>query len=475
MVRYLTAAFVAVCAAYFAMACGDTAIDPSGTAGSGGASNGGLGTISPGNGGSSSNGGSVQGVAERCAGACCPTVSSCYSNATGNGAPGAACMARITNTKDHIQLRQTWIDILAPAGNTINVVLGVLNRFTQFNEPACNTPKGLSGFMQAIDTDLAAGVSTLGFVKYVTSAGSALSDGLCYVDVGKGVDASNPGFKDVADYAAEKNFDFSLPANQMSPTTGWPDGLPAPMPQPWKIAPTKAKRLDTDFKLPDDRVKLLQRLSPTGDLGMAGFDGVFYYDATTGKSHGWSPLSYQIIYDPPATEGGAATTYFATPIREAEIRFQVNDPNAPNCVGRFLPENLDPRAGCVDPKLYTTKPAWGGIFDTKPGDGDMYVQGYFLITELEQIYARVLQQTLCVSYPTIDKSITDGWATMTEKRCRKSPKWNPQAPDNAGLPMGDWCAATNGPATPTCHDAYLSKSFHALQAFKIKTDHCTAL
>jgi hypothetical protein len=384
-------------------------------------------------------------------------------------------MARVTNTKDHFRFRQTFLDILAPKGNTIPGVLQVLNRFTQLNESACNTPTGASGFVEAIDTDLAAGVSTLGFVKYVTNTASALSDGLCYVDIGKGVDASNAGFKDIADYASEKGFDFSLPANQMSLTTGWPEGLPAPMPQPWKISPTKAKRLDTDFKLPDDRLALLKRLSPTGDLGMAGFDGVFYYDATTGKSHGWSPLSFQIIYDPPASVGAPPTTYFATPIREAEITFQVNDPNNPNCIGKLLSDNLDPSTGCVDPGDYTAKPSWGGIFDTKPGEGDMYVQGYFLITELEQIYSRVLQQTLCVSYPTREVSENAGWATSTETRCRKSPKWNPQAPDNAGLPMGDWCAATNQPASTTCHDAYLSKSYHALQAFKIKPDHCTAL
>jgi len=61
---------------------------------------------------------------------------------------------------------------------------------------------------------------------------------------------------------------------------------------------------------------------------------------------------------------------------------------------------------------------------------------------------------------------------MTEKRCRKSSKWDPMKADNAGLPMGDWCAKTNKPADDKCHDAYQSKSFHAFQAFKIKKDHC---
>jgi hypothetical protein len=386
-------------------------------------------------------------------------------------------MARKQNTAKHIQLRQTWIDLLAPAGNTIPIVLKTLNTYTQLKEQACNTPDGASGYMQAVDLDLDNGVSTVGYVKY-TDAASALSDGLCYVDIGMGVDSANTdgGWKDIADYAMEKNFDFGLPADQMSDTKNWPPGLPAPMPQPWKVGPSKAKQLTTDFDLSKDRADLIAKLAPAGDLGKDGFTGVFYYDDKTGTSHGYSPLSYNIIYDAPSTAGASPTTMIVTPIREAELKYRVNDPAAPNCVGKYLASALEPATGCVDPGMTGTaadsKNAWGGIFNTNPGEGDAGVLGYFLITELEQIYSRVLGMTLCVSYPTLDKSIMDGWATMTEKRCRKSTKWKPMDPDNAGLPNGDWCAATNSKATATCHDAYQSKSFHAFQAFKLKTDHC---
>jgi len=76
--------------------------------------------------------------------------------------------------------------------------------------------------------------------------------------------------------------------------------------------------------------------------------------------------------------------------------------------------------------------------------------------------------------------MNDGWATDTEKRCRKaknadgSAKWNPSDPVN-GIPHGDWCAKTNSAATADCHDAYQRKSFHAFQAYTVKSDHCSVL
>ena len=475
-------------------ACGDTSVGAgqatlanaggsSGTTASSGSTpgNGGIGVSS--SGGSTPVGGSTglgTGMNVTCMNACCPSSATCYS--AGPMGPGGGCMARIANTPDHMQLRQTWIDITAPKGNTIPQVLQILNTFTQLNEAACNTPTGASGYMQALDLDLTAGVSTLGYTTYVTDTAAATSGGLCFADIGTGVDAANPagGWKDIADYKAnsaapEKGYDFSLPASQMSPTTNWPPGLPAPMPQPWKVTAGKNKMLPADFNVAADRAMLLQRLSPTGDLGMAGFAGVFYYDRATGTTHGYSPVSWQVIYDPKANATDPRpTSLIAIPIREAEIKYRVNDPQSPNCIGKYLPNNLDPTQGCSDPGMTATKPAWGGIFDADTGEGDAYAQGYFLITELEQVYSVVLQQTLCVSYPTKDVSIANKWATATETRCRKSALWNPSDPAN-GLPMGDWCAATNGPATPTCHDAYLSKSFHAFQAFKVKTEHCAAL
>jgi hypothetical protein len=483
MIRYGTAILIAAgaCVATGVAACGDDSVGgPPMTATGGSGNNTGGGGNNTGGSGDTSGGGAagMAPASKGCEGECCPSDATCYSSSAGKTAPGAECMARIQNTPKHIQLRQTWIDLLAPAGNTIPIVLKTLNTYTQFKEPACNTPDGASGYMQAVDLDLEAGVSTVGYVKYTTPS-TALSDGVCYVDIGTGVDSANPdnGWHDVADYAMEKNFDFALPADKMSSTKDWPPGLPAPMPQPWKVTPTKAKQLTADFDLSKERADLIKKLAPDGELGKDGFSGVFYYDDKTGTSHGYSPLSYNIIYDAPSTAGANPTTMIVTPIREAELKYRVNDPAAPNCVGKYLASALEPATGCVDPGMTGSgadaKNAWGGIFNMNKGEGDAGVLGYFLITELEQIYSRVLGMTLCVSYPTLDKSIMDGWATMTEKRCRMSSKWDPTKPDNAGLPNGDWCAATNSKATATCHDAYQSKSFHAFQAFKIKKDHCT--
>ncbi|HEX4337413.1 MAG TPA: hypothetical protein VH062_15965 [Polyangiaceae bacterium] len=485
MIRFGTGILIATaaaCAAFGVAACGDSSVGGGGppvsaTGGGGATGTGGSGTGATSTAGGSSNGGSAGAttVSDTCTGACCPTDASCYSTSAGATAPGAACMARIQNTADHMQMRQTWLDILTPAGNVIPLVLGTLNTYTQLPEAACNTPGGGTGYMQAVDLDLTTGISTLGYTKFTTTQ-TALSDGLCFVDIGMGADTSatsSAGWKDVSDIGSEKNFDFSLPASMMSPSGDYPPGLTPPMPQPWKVAPTKAKRVDTDFNVANDRKALLARLAPTGDLGMAGYTGVFYYDTTTGTSHGYSPVSYQIIYDAPATAGALPTTYIVVPIREAEITYRANDPKAPNCIGKYLPGNADPTT-CAEVGMEATKPSWGGIYDTTPGEGDAHVQGYFLITELEQVYSKVLGQTLCVSYPTRQVSQDAGWATDTEARCRKAAAWNP-SDAMKGLPKGDWCAASNSMASDACHDSYKSVSFHAFQAFKIKSDHCSPL
>jgi hypothetical protein len=42
----------------------------------------------------------------------------------------------------------------------------------------------------------------------------------------------------------------------------------------------------------------------------------------------------------------------------------------------------------------------------------------------------------------------------------------------AGLPMGDWCAATNSPATPECHDALRAIAYQVLQGFDVTDATC---
>jgi hypothetical protein len=77
----------------------------------------------------------------------------------------------------------------------------------------------------------------------------------------------------------------------------------------------------------------------------------------------------------------------------------------------------------------------------------------------------------------VETLIAEGWAALDQKAtfmysCRRAPKWNPDLPDDAGLPMGDWCSRTNAPATATCHDAYRREFYSAAQAFKVLEGTC---
>ena len=112
------------------------------------------------------------------------------------------------------------------------------------------------------------------------------------------------------------------------------------------------------------------------------------------------------------------------------------------------------------------------ITSTGPGASPSYTKGYFLIIDLERVWSSTLSATLCVTYPSEGTSAAEGWSGAWGKNCRGSPKWDPTLPDDAGLPMGDWCSTTNSPATATCHDAYLSESFSTGQAFKVKPGTC---
>ena len=113
------------------------------------------------------------------------------------------------------------------------------------------------------------------------------------------------------------------------------------MPQPWKVGPTRRKGLGR-LRSSKDRADLIKKLAPDGDYGKNGFTGVFYYDDKTGTSHGYSPLSYNIIYDAPPMGATTPQTMIVTPIREAELKYRVNDPAAPNCVGKYLASAVEP-------------------------------------------------------------------------------------------------------------------------------------
>jgi len=444
-----------------------------GATGSGGAATG----AAPGNGGATGNGGAVTGGG--CVGECCPSDNKCYSSSAGKTAPGAECMARHVNpdptekpAKGHITMRQTWIRVMEPPGNTIAIVYGALNAYTSLPEPSCNTPTGTSGYMQLTDMDLTdpdptKHTSTVGYATFVENVDSTIAEGACFGTVGA------PGWIQKAPFplTTDPPQSFALPENMMSDSSAYPPGLPKPMAQgtkPWTMGPTVAARTMTDFDVKTQRTELLASFAPGGSR--EGKGGVFYFDETAGTIHGYSPISWQIFYDARTGTETKPSSGFLLPIREAETKFKTNNPKQPTCIGKYRSDFLTMANDCASPA--PENPAWGGIFNTTPGESDAEITGYFLITELEQVYSKVLGSTLCVSYPAGTVTIDQGFSTAADKRCRATGKFDGSKPNNEGLPMGNWCAATNSAATPTCHDAWRSRSFHAFQGFKIKTSPC---
>lgn len=507
MIRYGIGILAAggIAASLALVACGED--DPKGPVivGSGGAGNtggtSGSGATTAGTGGGTP--GSGGGTSAGCTGQCCPAADSCYGPA-GKSGPGATCMARHSNPDPGtatgtpngiITMRQTWIRVLTPAGNTIPQVYEPLNRYTSLPEPDCNTAVGSTGYMQLTRMDLtnpdkSKHTSTVGYATYTPAAGLAglINDGACFAEITQANAWTDRHIQLEKTPAATTPTDFSLPASQMTDSTGagkgagtvpYPKGLPPPQPQPWAMGPTKAVRLAEDFDLAEDRTEILGRLAADGDLGSQGYKGVFFFDEAKGEIHGYSPVSWQIIYDGVPMGKTYPESFILIPIREAELRFKTNDPKAPNCIGRYRGESQATISNECATSLTVDDPPWGGITNATPGQSDAKIQGYFLITELEQIYSPVLRQTLCVHYPTLPVSTGAGFGIQgaegksADHRCRAiAANWDPA---NGKFPRGDWCAATNSVGTEECHDAYKSESWHAFQAFKVKEAACPAL
>jgi hypothetical protein len=370
---------------------------------------------------------------------------------------------------------------MAPVGNTVPLLYGVLAGRSQLPWKACNQTGALGsgGHIELIDLFLGASnipeqYATIGYAQLVpgpatpgdpTFTPDVVANGFCYgVETRTGMPAAN-------------GIDYSLAADEVGDGAGFPAGLPKPMALKgtagWSVGPTKARRLYADFDLREaaTRSYLLTSLDPTGELGGAGFGGVFHYDDATGTMHSFATLSWMVIYD------GTGATHVAIPMREVETKLRFNDPSSPNCVGAYGADGIDP-ATCVagtDP----LSAAWGGGDCTastgraacRSGESAASTSGYFLISELEQIYANDLQNTLCVTFPGTDPATSmprvaaEGFYNQQTSGCRTA-NWNPSDPVN-GLPKGDWCARTNSPATTDCHDAWQGRSFHAFAGAKI--------
>jgi hypothetical protein len=379
-----------------------------------------------------------------CTGPCCPKAAECYPQGDAGKYSGPECLAQRDNTgQDHWQLRQPMSISTKPSGNAQAAIAELLLQRSELKWPLCNSPNGASGFIQLVDLDRSNDTARVGFAKWAPDEPTAIKNGLCFVE-------------DTYDDPMRRITNSATPPN-------WPAGLPTPLALPWKMSVVNAFRTQEDFDVttPAGRAQALARFDPqNGDLAKQNFNGLFYLDEKTGFMHGYSPLTYIVLY-------GSQKVFNAIPIRESEIKSQVNDPQHPNCAGIYLGDDSSLLPSCEG---NPSTPAWGCPPNTCTPDQltPTQVTGYFLVTEMEQIYVNDLGQTLCKflpgSYPN--------WTLQT--KCSDDPKWNPADPVN-GLPPGDWCAETNSVATSDCHDAIQSISFSTFQAFPIQSGTCSAI
>lgn len=383
---------------------------------------------------------------------CCPTATECYVD--GPGGVGDECLARRDNSvgaTDRLQFKLTWSKSEKPDGNASDMVYSILENGAGLPWPDCNVVNGTlgfaGGFTQLLDIDLEGDFSEhrsrVGYAPHISPGelDGVLKDGLCMIE------------------ETYEDPDWDLGPEQMSSSDDYPEGLPPPMPRkttPWHVAPAVAKRVREDFDISDDatREKYLKEIADDDSIS-----GVFYLDDETGYSHGYSPLAWVVVYT-------GANVKLVVPIREAETFYQVNDPSERSCIGAYRADAMTIEGNCTSTDR--NDPPWGCVEDC-PGEAPGLVTGYFLITEIEQVYSSVLQSTLCITYPTVEKAAADGFSKSS---CREAVKWEPSAPDDKGLPSGDWCAATNGPASPTCHDAFRNVVWQTYQGFSIRDETC---
>jgi hypothetical protein len=472
---------------------GGPIIIPPATGGGTGTGGGGTTGATGGASGSSGTGGSSGSTATpvaSCTEDCCPTDPSCYSSASGNGSPGSECLATLDNTgKQHVQMRQTYINVTSPAGNAApSIVYQILAARSELNWTTCNeganaSTYGAGGYIELVD------LFTQNTTTRAFTAGDYAYDGFATYNgamiTGAPTSCYSGGTYTGIPAAGSKAPDVRLGPSDMSLTTNWPTkGLPNPMAlkdasgnsTPWTVAPARNKRVQSDFDITTTagRAAVLAMFDPT-DPSYVGMDstgqpwtGIFFYDETTGYNHGFSPLSWVIVYG--ATGAAGKTTVL--PIREIEKKSTINDINHPDCIGDYIATMA--RNSCSPGGDPANNSSWGGGDCTKttgtaacaPGTTASSTLGYFLITELEQVWADDLGSTVCISTPGSQPA---GFLSADGKTCIGS-SWDPTKMDDAGLPMGDWCAATNSAATSTCHDAYHNVSYNVFQGSAIKLD-----
>ncbi|MBX3183966.1 MAG: hypothetical protein KIT72_00455 [Polyangiaceae bacterium] len=132
-----------------------------------------------------------------------------------------------------------------------------------------------------------------------------------------------------------------------------------------------------------------------------------------------------------------------------QIAFSGSFSDDRNCIGRYNGDQFEISNTC---KPDTTQ---GQTVWTTGGS----LQGYITIEEAEAVYIDDLKASLCAQIAG------STWKGQPTGRCAETDAW--QAGER---PEGDWCAATNSPATGACNDAWQLKAGFAASAMKVNGD-----
>jgi hypothetical protein len=116
-----------------------------------------------------------------------------------------------------------------------------------------------------------------------------------------------------------------------------------------------------------------------------------------------------------------------------------------NCIGKYNAEGLDPATSCVP------DPAHPGFLDGGQIDGIIDLEA------ADAIPVAKIGQTLCVILSGDPLTYGDGGSPLA--KCKR-------VGGQIAL-QGDWCAATNQPATGACHDALVFSAPFAASGVKI--------
>lgn len=141
-----------------------------------------------------------------------------------------------------------------------------------------------------------------------------------------------------------------------------------------------------------------------------------------------------------------ATDLFVLPLQHLRFTDVVLSPNH-DCIGSFNAGTLHPNDSCLpDTNAKQTSFTDGGS-----------VEAAIALEDADAVAIDALGQSLCVLLSESPQTYGDGGSP---NRCKRQ--------NGAIVLQGDWCMATNQPATPDCHDGLRFAGTFAASAVKVK-------